>query len=198
MARRNYLNDFTRRMIRKLEERRTLTSVAERFRINSSVGSCAWKAFQAIGTVVIKFGNRPEYYMHAQDEMDIQALKAGTDTGKPNIKNIKIKHFQPTGGNQKEIIARSATAVKHLFTSWSPIPTHGSGPRLLTQQTLKNNDTVKAANPPVRCRKYHYVLGSIQMLFIVTLSSNSTIEPENLESNSSLEVNGHGMPPVCR
>ncbi|CAL1290936.1 unnamed protein product [Larinioides sclopetarius] len=52
------------------------------------------------------FGNRPEYYMHAQDEMDIQALKAGTDTGKP--KNIKIKHFQPTGGNQKEVIARSA------------------------------------------------------------------------------------------
>ncbi|GFY41039.1 tankyrase-1 [Trichonephila inaurata madagascariensis] len=57
------------------------------------------------------FGNRPEYYMHAQDEMDIQALKAGTDTGKPNVKNIKIKHFQPTGGNQKEIIARSAKPV---------------------------------------------------------------------------------------
>ncbi|GFQ67824.1 tankyrase-1 [Trichonephila clavata] len=49
--------------------------------------------------------------MHAQDEMDIQALKAGTDSGKPNIKNIKIKHFQPTGGNQKEIIARSAKPV---------------------------------------------------------------------------------------
>ncbi|GBM02832.1 hypothetical protein AVEN_52013-1, partial [Araneus ventricosus] len=47
--------------------------------------------------------------MHAQDEMDIQALKAGSDTGKP--KNIKIKHFQPTGGNQKEIIARSASSL---------------------------------------------------------------------------------------
>ncbi|GIY37785.1 tankyrase-1 [Caerostris extrusa] len=58
------------------------------------------------------FGNRPEYYMHAQDEMDIQALKAGTDVGKPNMRSLRIKNLQPTGGGgQGDIIARSAKPV---------------------------------------------------------------------------------------
>ncbi|GFV61142.1 transposable element Tcb2 transposase [Trichonephila clavipes] len=47
MARRNHLDDFTRgRMIGKLEEGRTVTSVAAEFGINKSVVSRAWKAFQ--------------------------------------------------------------------------------------------------------------------------------------------------------
>ncbi|GFT90922.1 transposable element Tcb2 transposase [Trichonephila clavipes] len=47
MARRNHLDDFTRgRMIGKLQEGRTVTSVAAEFGINKSVVSRAWKAFQ--------------------------------------------------------------------------------------------------------------------------------------------------------
>ncbi|GFY14126.1 transposable element Tcb1 transposase [Trichonephila clavipes] len=55
MARRNHLDDFTRgRMIGKLEEGRTVTSVAAEFGINKSVVSRAWKAFQTTGTAVRK------------------------------------------------------------------------------------------------------------------------------------------------
>ncbi|GFW00724.1 transposable element Tcb2 transposase [Trichonephila clavipes] len=50
MARRNHLDDFTRgRMIGKLEEGCTVTSVAAEFGINKSVVSRAWKAFQTTG-----------------------------------------------------------------------------------------------------------------------------------------------------
>ncbi|GFX21123.1 transposable element Tcb2 transposase [Trichonephila clavipes] len=57
MARRNHLDDFTRRrMIGKLEEGRTVTSVAAEFEINKSVVSRAWKAFQTTGTAVRKVG----------------------------------------------------------------------------------------------------------------------------------------------
>ncbi|GFS83303.1 uncharacterized protein TNCV_600431 [Trichonephila clavipes] len=57
MARRNPLDDFTRgRMIGKLEEGRTVTSVAAEFGINKSVVSRAWKAFQTTGTAVRKVG----------------------------------------------------------------------------------------------------------------------------------------------
>ncbi|GFV25845.1 transposable element Tcb2 transposase [Trichonephila clavipes] len=50
MARWNHLDDFTRgRMIGKLEEGRTVTSVAAEFRINNSVVSRAWKEFQITG-----------------------------------------------------------------------------------------------------------------------------------------------------
>ncbi|GFY25831.1 uncharacterized protein TNCV_1915811 [Trichonephila clavipes] len=61
MARRNHLDDFTRgRMIGKLEERRTVTSVAAELRINKSVVSRAWKAFETTGTAVRKVsGGRP-------------------------------------------------------------------------------------------------------------------------------------------
>ncbi|GFU90047.1 transposable element Tcb2 transposase [Trichonephila clavipes] len=57
MARRNHLDDFTRgEIIRKLEEGRTDTSVAADFRINKSVVSRAWKAFQTTGTAARKVG----------------------------------------------------------------------------------------------------------------------------------------------
>ncbi|GFV07600.1 transposable element Tcb2 transposase [Trichonephila clavipes] len=51
MARRNHLDDFRRgRMIGKLEDGRTVTSVAAEFGINKSVVSRAWKAFQTTAT----------------------------------------------------------------------------------------------------------------------------------------------------
>ncbi|GFV57581.1 uncharacterized protein TNCV_4399371 [Trichonephila clavipes] len=44
MARRNHLDDFTRgRMIGKLEEGRTVTSVTAEFGINKSIDSRAWR-----------------------------------------------------------------------------------------------------------------------------------------------------------
>ncbi|GFY36847.1 transposable element Tcb2 transposase [Trichonephila clavipes] len=58
MARRNHLDDFTRgRMIGKLEEGRTVTSVAAEFGINKSVILRAWKSFQTTGTAVRKVGS---------------------------------------------------------------------------------------------------------------------------------------------
>ncbi|GFX05042.1 transposable element Tc1 transposase [Trichonephila clavipes] len=57
MAGRNHLDEFTRgRMIGKLEEGRTVSSVAAEFGINKSVISRAWKAFQTTGTAVRKVG----------------------------------------------------------------------------------------------------------------------------------------------
>ncbi|GFW59392.1 uncharacterized protein TNCV_2911371 [Trichonephila clavipes] len=57
MVRRNHLDDFTRRrMIGKLEEGRTVTSVAAEFGINKIAVSRAWKAFQTTGTAVRKVG----------------------------------------------------------------------------------------------------------------------------------------------
>ncbi|GFX30279.1 transposable element Tcb2 transposase [Trichonephila clavipes] len=57
MARRNHLDDFTRgRMMGKLEQGRTVTSVAAEFGINKSVVLRAWKAFQTTGTAVRKVG----------------------------------------------------------------------------------------------------------------------------------------------
>ncbi|PRD21034.1 UNVERIFIED_CONTAM: hypothetical protein NCL1_52968 [Trichonephila clavipes] len=55
MARKNHLDDFKcGRIIRKLEEGRTVTSVAAEFGINKSVVSRAWKAFQTTGSAVRK------------------------------------------------------------------------------------------------------------------------------------------------
>ncbi|GFV21744.1 transposable element Tcb2 transposase [Trichonephila clavipes] len=57
MARRNHLDDFTRgRMIGKLEEGRTVTSVAAEFGINKSVVSRTWEVFQITGTAIRKVG----------------------------------------------------------------------------------------------------------------------------------------------
>ncbi|GFV02323.1 transposable element Tcb2 transposase [Trichonephila clavipes] len=77
MARRNHLDDFTRgRMIGKLEEGRTVTSVAAEFGINKSVISRAWKAFQTTGTAVRKDGGgRPRTLTSGDDRYIIMQAK---------------------------------------------------------------------------------------------------------------------------
>ncbi|GFW60256.1 transposable element Tcb2 transposase [Trichonephila clavipes] len=79
MARRNHLDDFTRgRMIGKLEEGRTVTSVAGQFGINKSVASRAWKAFQTTGTVVRKVGGcRPRTTTTGEDRYIVLQAKRG-------------------------------------------------------------------------------------------------------------------------
>ncbi|GFS78441.1 transposable element Tcb2 transposase [Trichonephila clavipes] len=77
MARRNHLDDLTRgRMIGKLEEGRTVTSVAAEFGINKSVVSRAWKAFQTTGTAVRKVGGgRPRTSTAGDDRYIILQVK---------------------------------------------------------------------------------------------------------------------------
>ncbi|GFU46050.1 uncharacterized protein TNCV_4692361 [Trichonephila clavipes] len=77
MARRNHLDDFTRgRMIGKLEEGRTVTSVAAEFGINKSVVSRAWKAFQTTGTAVRYVGGgRPRVTTAGDDQYIILQVK---------------------------------------------------------------------------------------------------------------------------
>ncbi|GFX51678.1 transposable element Tcb2 transposase [Trichonephila clavipes] len=79
MAIRNHLDDFTRgRMIGKLEEGRTVTSVAAEFGINKSVVSCAWKGFQTTVTVVRKVGGgRPRTTNTGDDRYIILQTKRG-------------------------------------------------------------------------------------------------------------------------
>ncbi|GFW24625.1 transposable element Tcb2 transposase [Trichonephila clavipes] len=79
MARRNHLDDFTRgRMIGKLEEGRTVTSVAAEFGINKSVVSRAWKVFQTIGTAFRKVGGgRPRTTTAGDDRYVILQAKRG-------------------------------------------------------------------------------------------------------------------------
>ncbi|GFT56945.1 transposable element Tcb2 transposase [Trichonephila clavipes] len=79
MARRSHLDDFTRgRMIEKLEEGRTVTSVAAEFGINKSVISRAWKALQATGTAGRKFGGgRPRTTTAGDDRCIILQAKRG-------------------------------------------------------------------------------------------------------------------------
>ncbi|GFX14899.1 transposable element Tcb2 transposase [Trichonephila clavipes] len=79
MARRYPLDDFTRgRMIGKLEEGRTVTSVAAEFGINKSVVSRAWKAFQTIGAAVRKVGGgRPMTTTAGDDRYIILQAKRG-------------------------------------------------------------------------------------------------------------------------
>ncbi|GFX33402.1 transposable element Tcb2 transposase [Trichonephila clavipes] len=79
MARRNHLDDFTSgRMIGKLEEERTVTSVAVEFGINKSVVSRAWKAFQTTGTAVRKVGGgRPRTTTAGDDRYIIRQAKRG-------------------------------------------------------------------------------------------------------------------------
>ncbi|GFS89450.1 transposable element Tcb2 transposase [Trichonephila clavipes] len=79
MARRYHLDDFTRgRMIGKLEEGRTVTSVAAEFGINESVVSRAWKAFQTTGAAVRKVGGgRPRTTTAGDDQYIILQAKRG-------------------------------------------------------------------------------------------------------------------------
>ncbi|GFX44604.1 transposable element Tcb2 transposase [Trichonephila clavipes] len=79
MARRNHLVDFTRgRIIGKLEEGRTVTSVAAEFVINKSVVSRPWKAFQTTGTGVRKVvGGRSRTTTAGDDQYIILQAKRG-------------------------------------------------------------------------------------------------------------------------
>ncbi|GFV37075.1 transposable element Tcb2 transposase [Trichonephila clavipes] len=79
MARRNHLDDFTRRRkIGKLEDGRTVTSVAVEFGINKRVISRAWKAFQTTGTAVRKVGGgRPRKTTAGDDRYIILQAKRG-------------------------------------------------------------------------------------------------------------------------
>ncbi|GFW99555.1 transposable element Tcb2 transposase [Trichonephila clavipes] len=79
MAIRNHLDDFTRgRMIGKLEEGRTVTSVAAEFGIKKSVVFRAWKAFQTTGTAVRKVGGgRPRTTTAGDDRYIILQVKRG-------------------------------------------------------------------------------------------------------------------------
>ncbi|GFT07119.1 uncharacterized protein TNCV_1416261 [Trichonephila clavipes] len=79
MARKNHLDDFTRgRMIGKLEEGHTVTSVAAEFGINKSVVSRAWKAFQTTGTAVRKVGGgRPRTTTAGDERYIILQAKRG-------------------------------------------------------------------------------------------------------------------------
>ncbi|GFV97514.1 transposable element Tcb2 transposase [Trichonephila clavipes] len=79
MARRNHLDDFTRgRIIGKLEEGRTATSVAAKFGINKSVISRALKEFQTTGTAVRKIGGgRPRTKTAGDDRYIILQAKRG-------------------------------------------------------------------------------------------------------------------------
>ncbi|GFW44995.1 uncharacterized protein TNCV_4513091 [Trichonephila clavipes] len=68
MTKRN-LDDFIRgRMIGKLEEERTVTSVPAEFEINKSVISRAWRAFQTTGTAVRKVGGGRKKTKTAEDD----------------------------------------------------------------------------------------------------------------------------------
>ncbi|GFU07739.1 transposable element Tcb2 transposase [Trichonephila clavipes] len=60
-----------RRLIRKLEEGCSLTSVAEKFGINKCVVSRAWRAFQTIGTAVRKVGGGHPRKTTAMDDVYI-------------------------------------------------------------------------------------------------------------------------------
>ncbi|GFV41173.1 transposable element Tcb2 transposase [Trichonephila clavipes] len=77
MARRNQLDYFIRgRMIGKLEEGRTVISVAAEFGINKSVVSNAWKAFQTSGTDVRKVvSSRPRTTTVGDDQYIILQAK---------------------------------------------------------------------------------------------------------------------------
>ncbi|GFY17935.1 transposable element Tcb2 transposase [Trichonephila clavipes] len=79
MDRRNHLDDFTRgRMIGKLEEGLTVTSVAAEFGINKSVVSCAKKAFQTTDTAVRKVGGgRPRTTTARDDRYIFLQVKRG-------------------------------------------------------------------------------------------------------------------------
>ncbi|GFU45061.1 transposable element Tcb2 transposase [Trichonephila clavipes] len=79
MARRNHLDDFTRgRIIGKLEEGRTVTSVAAKFGINKSVVLRTLKAFQTTGIVVRKIGSGyPRTTTAGEDRCIILQVKSG-------------------------------------------------------------------------------------------------------------------------
>ncbi|GFV12859.1 transposable element Tcb2 transposase [Trichonephila clavipes] len=88
MARRNHLDDFTRgRLIGKLEEGRTVSSVAAEFGISKSVVSRAWKAFQTTGTAVRNVGGGRPRPTTAGDE---QYISLGSVTGNRYCEDVLL------------------------------------------------------------------------------------------------------------
>ncbi|GFU17840.1 transposable element Tcb2 transposase [Trichonephila clavipes] len=87
MARRNHLDDFTRgRMIGKLEEGRTVTSVTAEFGINKSVVSRAWKTFQTTGTAVrMVGGGHPRTTTAGDDRYIVLQAKRGRQQSPSSI-----------------------------------------------------------------------------------------------------------------
>ena len=77
MARRQHLDDFTRgRIIGKLEEGRSVTSVAQEFGIAHSIVSRAWRAFRTTGTAVRgRGGGRPRSTTAADDRYIVQQAR---------------------------------------------------------------------------------------------------------------------------
>lgn len=87
MATRNHQDAFTRgRMIGKLEDGRTVTSVAQEFGIDKSVVSRAWKDFQRSGTAVRKVGGgRPRKKTVTDDRYIVLQAKRDRNQAAGNI-----------------------------------------------------------------------------------------------------------------
>ncbi|GFX79636.1 transposable element Tcb2 transposase [Trichonephila clavipes] len=98
MARRNKLVYFIRgRMIEKLEEGRTVASVAAEFGINKSVISSAWKEFQTTGTAVRKVGGgRPRTTTVGDDRYIILQAKRGRQQSASDISQEIGTWFYPS------------------------------------------------------------------------------------------------------
>ncbi|GFU96747.1 transposable element Tcb2 transposase [Trichonephila clavipes] len=97
MARTNNLDDFTRgRMIGKLKEGRTVTSVAAEFGINKSVVLRAWKAIQTTGTAVRKVGGgRPRTTTAGDGRCIILQAKRGRI-----VQNVIVQQLSTATGRQ--------------------------------------------------------------------------------------------------
>ncbi|GFT08305.1 uncharacterized protein TNCV_1439051 [Trichonephila clavipes] len=122
MAKRNHLDDFTRgRMIRKLEEGGSLTSLGEQIGINKSFISLTWKAFQTIGSAVRKvvadlFTKFNEVNLTVQGD-SIVFFK--TEAFSAFLSGIKPKKYN-TGGSD---VGRYCTYVHHLAAFYSDFET---------------------------------------------------------------------------
>ncbi|GFV71378.1 transposable element Tc3 transposase [Trichonephila clavipes] len=146
MARRNQLDDFTRgRMIGKLEEGRTVTSVAAELGINKSVISCAWKAFQTTDTAVRKVGGGRPRTTTAGDDLYIilQAKK-----GRRQSANVIAQQLSTATGRQvsRFTVARLVQRAQKLdncqwslvlFTDESRFSTRSDSQRVLIWREIE-------------------------------------------------------------
>ncbi|GFW63628.1 hypothetical protein TNCV_4329161 [Trichonephila clavipes] len=92
---RRHLDAFTRgRIIGKLEEGRSLTSVAAEFGIAPSIVSRLWRQFQTTGTAIRGFSSgRPRGTTPADDRyIVLQARKTG---GRQREKSLDTRHRRP-------------------------------------------------------------------------------------------------------
>ncbi|GFU13902.1 transposable element Tcb2 transposase [Trichonephila clavipes] len=100
-------------MIRKLEEGRSLTSVAEDFGISKSVISRSWKAFQTIGTDVRKVdGSLPRKMISVKDLSNVLHAK------RPRYHSasaIAQQLYIPTGRQVSQFIVVRRLHKRRLF-----------------------------------------------------------------------------------